>query len=109
MTDAPIFAVGDIHGQAGMLAAALDRIAADPDAGAPVVFLGDYVDRGPDTRGVIDLMGRSANAQRGMAKNSTRAATAERPAATAKPSQVVSLMATPPVENRSAAPSTASR
>ncbi|MGR3273205.1 serine/threonine protein phosphatase [Thalassococcus profundi] len=56
MTDAPIFAVGDIHGQAGMLAAALDRIAADPDAGAPVVFLGDYVDRGPDTRGVIDLL-----------------------------------------------------
>lgn len=50
----PIYAIGDIHGQLGMLEEALDRI--DRDGGGPVVFLGDYVDRGPDSRGVIELL-----------------------------------------------------
>ncbi|MHA6347471.1 metallophosphoesterase family protein [Roseivivax sp. CAU 1761] len=52
----PVFAVGDIHGQAGELDRVLDLIAADPARGAPVVFLGDYVDRGPDSRGVLDRL-----------------------------------------------------
>ncbi|MFZ5964405.1 metallophosphoesterase [Thalassococcus sp. BH17M4-6] len=52
----PIFAVGDIHGQPDMLRAALDLIDADADTGAPVVFLGDYVDRGPDSRAVLDIL-----------------------------------------------------
>lgn len=51
-----IFAVGDIHGQREALDRALEFIARDPAAGAPVIFLGDYVDRGPDTRGVIDRL-----------------------------------------------------
>lgn len=49
----PIYAVGDIHGQLSMLDDALARIEADGGAGAPVVFLGDYVDRGPDSAGVL--------------------------------------------------------
>jgi serine/threonine protein phosphatase 1 len=61
-----IYAIGDIHGQLDMLRAAHDRIAADRaacgDARAPVVHLGDLVDRGPDSRGVIDhLIGGIGN------------------------------------------------
>lgn len=52
----PIYAVGDIHGQIDQLHKALDLIARDAQAEAPVVFLGDYVDRGPDSRGVIDVL-----------------------------------------------------
>ncbi|PKQ10688.1 MAG: serine/threonine protein phosphatase [Alphaproteobacteria bacterium HGW-Alphaproteobacteria-1] len=52
MTD-PIYAIPDIHGQDALLAEALDRIEADGGPGARVIFLGDLVDRGPDSRAVI--------------------------------------------------------
>ncbi|WP_050930131.1 metallophosphoesterase family protein [Aestuariivita boseongensis] len=52
----PLYAIGDIHGQHGMLEDALARIEADGGPDAPVVFLGDYVDRGPDSRAVIDTL-----------------------------------------------------
>jgi len=52
----PIYAIGDIHGQREMLEAALQRIEADGGPDARIVFLGDYTDRGPDSRGVIDLL-----------------------------------------------------
>ncbi len=60
----PVFAVGDVHGQLGQLERVLELIAADPSGGAPVVFLGDYVDRGPDSRGVIERLrsGQAAGA-----------------------------------------------
>ena len=45
-------AIGDIHGHAAALAGLLDRI--QPSADDRVVALGDYIDRGPDSRGVID-------------------------------------------------------
>jgi serine/threonine protein phosphatase 1 len=53
------YAIPDLHGRRDLLDSALDRIA-DHAAGAPatVVLLGDYVDRGPDSRQVIErLMG----------------------------------------------------
>jgi Diadenosine tetraphosphatase and related serine/threonine protein phosphatases len=54
------YAIGDIHGQIDLLRAAHARIAADRarvgDAEAPVVHIGDLVDRGPDSRGVVDLL-----------------------------------------------------
>jgi serine/threonine protein phosphatase 1 len=52
----PTYAIGDIHGHIDALRAAHSRIAADRarhDVDAPVVHVGDLVDRGPDCRGVI--------------------------------------------------------
>jgi serine/threonine protein phosphatase 1 len=55
-----IYAVGDIHGRADLLDGLLSRIDADL-ARAPVsrsveIFVGDYVDRGPDSRQVIERL-----------------------------------------------------
>ncbi len=53
---APIYAIGDIHGQKTMLEDALARIEREAGRDAEIVFLGDLVDRGPDSAGVIDLL-----------------------------------------------------
>jgi serine/threonine protein phosphatase 1 len=47
------FAVGDIHGCSPLLRRLLERIPFDPEADT-LVFLGDYLDRGPDARGVVE-------------------------------------------------------
>ncbi len=52
----PIYTIGDIHGQLGQLDDALALVEADGGPNAKVVFVGDYVDRGPDSRGVIDRL-----------------------------------------------------
>ncbi len=52
----PLYVMGDIHGQLGQLETALDLIAADGGAQAQMVSLGDLVDRGPDSRAVIDTL-----------------------------------------------------
>jgi serine/threonine protein phosphatase 1 len=55
-----IYAVGDIHGCAGLLANIFDRIDDDlklrPTPEVLQIFLGDYIDRGPDSREVIELL-----------------------------------------------------
>ncbi|MBE3640149.1 metallophosphoesterase [Mangrovicoccus algicola] len=51
---APLVAIGDIHGCLGDLEALLARIGDWLEAGPQLVLLGDLVDRGPDSRGVID-------------------------------------------------------
>lgn len=51
-----VYAIGDIHGQHEMLLDALTRIEADGGTSAPVVFLGDLVDRGPNSRAVIETL-----------------------------------------------------
>lgn len=48
-----IYAVGDIHGMAAMLDAALAKLTEILRPSDPVVFLGDYIDRGPDSDGVL--------------------------------------------------------
>lgn len=48
----PWMAIGDIHGRADLLDRLLDRIA-DDDPGVPLVFLGDYVDRGEHSATVL--------------------------------------------------------
>jgi serine/threonine protein phosphatase 1 len=55
-----LYAVGDIHGKSDLLAMLLRQIEADAADREAVkktlVFLGDYVDRGPDSRGVIEIL-----------------------------------------------------
>jgi serine/threonine protein phosphatase 1 len=49
-----LFAIGDIHGCPDELQALLNAIGARE--GDTVVFVGDYIDRGPSARAVIDLV-----------------------------------------------------
>lgn len=51
-----IYAVGDIHGQRADLERVIELIDRDGGTGAETVFIGDYIDRGPDSRGVIDTL-----------------------------------------------------
>lgn len=58
-----LYAIGDIHGCRAALDALIAVIEADAAAAktrtgarAQLVFLGDYVDRGPDVKGVIDRL-----------------------------------------------------
>ncbi len=55
-----IYAVGDIHGRLDLLDALIAMIEADDAGRVPadtlIVFLGDLVDRGPDSRGVVDRL-----------------------------------------------------
>lgn len=53
------YAIGDIHGRPDLLAALEEAIVADAEAVAGqlqlfLIYLGDYVDRGGDSRGVIE-------------------------------------------------------
>lgn len=48
------FVFGDVHGCSKALRALVDEIA--PTRDDTLIFLGDYVDRGPDSRGVIELI-----------------------------------------------------
>lgn len=55
-----IYAIGDIHGEAALLDLLLADIREDaekhPAERHLLIYLGDYVDRGPDTRGVIERL-----------------------------------------------------
>lgn len=49
-----LLAVGDIHGCLDELQRLMGRV--EPQVSDRVVFLGDYIDRGPDGKGVIDYL-----------------------------------------------------
>ncbi len=56
-----LYAVGDVHGRIDLLQRLLDLIEGDAAASPraerrTLVFLGDYVDRGPDSRGVVERL-----------------------------------------------------
>ncbi|GAB6164373.1 metallophosphoesterase family protein [Thermostilla marina] len=53
-TGGRVIAVGDIHGYSEALRGLLEAI--DPRPDDTIVTLGDYVDRGPDSAGVIDIL-----------------------------------------------------
>ena len=60
------YAIGDIHGHIDLLRAAHARIAADKaacgDTDAPIIHIGDLVDRGPDSRAVIAYLAQGIDA-----------------------------------------------
>ena len=49
-----LYAIGDIHGEREKLVELLESLPLRP--GDNLVFLGDYVDRGPDSQGVIEQL-----------------------------------------------------
>ncbi|OQM75276.1 metallophosphoesterase [Manganibacter manganicus] len=59
-----LYAIGDVHGRLDLLAAMHHHIAAEIElalfegkaADWRIVHLGDYVDRGPDSKGVLDFL-----------------------------------------------------
>ena len=59
-TGVRVYAIGDIHGRADLLDQLLEAIRADSEARDPkrriLVILGDYIDRGPDSAGVLDRL-----------------------------------------------------
>jgi len=58
--DTRIYAVGDIHGRADLLIETIIRIDEDirrrPIQHVVEIYLGDYIDRGPDSKNVIDQL-----------------------------------------------------
>lgn len=56
-----LYAIGDIHGRSDLLATLLNDIEIDSVRSGEgtrraLVFLGDYVDRGPDSKGVVEML-----------------------------------------------------
>jgi len=52
-----IYAIGDVHGCLDLLRAAEEKVRRDvqrTNVAGLIIMLGDYVDRGPDSRGVLD-------------------------------------------------------
>ncbi len=64
----PIDVVGDVHGEIGALRAVLDLLGYCPEGAHPegrrLVFVGDLVDRGPDSPAVVRLVRRLVDAGR---------------------------------------------
>lgn len=54
-----VYVIGDIHGRLDLLDRLIDEIERDAEergASSLTVTLGDYIDRGPDSRGVLDRL-----------------------------------------------------
>jgi serine/threonine protein phosphatase 1 len=49
-----LIAIGDIHGQLDMLKLLLEKV--QPTAADKLIFIGDYIDRGPDSKGVVNFL-----------------------------------------------------
>ncbi|TVQ86198.1 MAG: metallophosphoesterase [Deltaproteobacteria bacterium] len=61
LPDGPLDILGDVHGEIDALRRLLERLGCDPERGRatrPLVFVGDLVDRGPDSPAVLDLVRR---------------------------------------------------
>lgn len=59
-----LYAIGDIHGQLDLLKAAHQRIFDDGGPDAVIAHVGDLIDRGPDSRGVVDHLMQGQRAGR---------------------------------------------
>lgn len=58
-----LYAIGDIHGRSDLLDRIAEKIRSDlgsiPGEECATVTLGDYIDRGPDSRGVLDRLAQN--------------------------------------------------
>src|SRR6516165_6269580 len=55
--DYPLVVIADLHGQRSELESLVERLSKLPEwPDCALVFLGDFVDRGPDVPGTIDLV-----------------------------------------------------
>lgn len=52
----PVYAIGDLHGRLDALHDTHRKIEADGGADAHIIHLGDLIDRGPDSRSVIETL-----------------------------------------------------
>ena len=51
-----LYVIGDVHGHLDQLKAAHERIFRDGGRDAVIAHVGDLIDRGPDSRGVVDYL-----------------------------------------------------
>ena len=56
-----VYAIGDIHGRADLLLSLMEKLVIDSESSDGIhkktmIFLGDYIDRGTDTKKTIDIM-----------------------------------------------------
>ena len=59
LPEGPLDIIGDVHGEAEALRALLARLGCDPERGTaqrPIAFVGDLVDRGPDSPAVVEMV-----------------------------------------------------
>lgn len=56
MPEQPFVAVGDVHGRVDLLTRLMDALAAGPHGDLPLVFVGDYVDRGEHSADVLRVL-----------------------------------------------------
>jgi len=55
--DGPLAVIGDLHGQVDQLISVLEQLRTLPDYDRRwIVFVGDFVDRGPDPKSALDLV-----------------------------------------------------
>ena len=58
-----VYVIGDIHGRSDLLDRMVVQISRDlemnPVSGSVTITLGDYMDRGPDSRGVLERLARN--------------------------------------------------
>ncbi|KAJ9488438.1 hypothetical protein VN97_g4840 [Penicillium thymicola] len=70
--------VGDVHGMRKSLEALLDKVSFDKNKGDHLILVGDLVNKGPDSSGVVDLAIKlGASAVRGNHENAVLNAAAE--------------------------------
>jgi serine/threonine protein phosphatase 1 len=79
--EAPVCVIGDVHGRLDLLEGLLAKIALQPDHDlARLVFVGDLMDRGPDSAGVLARVHAACPPGPG-AKATPRCTTWQRPCA----------------------------
>lgn len=63
-----LYAIGDVHGRLDLLSEMHDQIARDREARKAadwrIIHLGDYVDRGPDSKGVLEFIAAAMDRDR---------------------------------------------